>query len=72
MMSSCDSPLDPPPPRAMADALMARAWDDDCPDLERVLLEQAANVIADLLVRLTASNEREEARVAIIQQEDQR
>jgi len=51
---------------------MARAWDDDCPDLERVLLEQAANVIADLLVRLTASNEREEARSATIQQENHR
>jgi hypothetical protein len=65
MTTTCDEPpFDPPPPRAMAEALMSRAWDDDCPDLERVLLEQAARSITGLLVRLAAVSERDEARRA--------
>jgi len=51
-------------PRPLADALMSRAWEDDCPDLERVLLEQAARSITGLLVRLAAVSERDEARSA--------
>jgi len=63
MNAACDEPpFDPPPPRAMAEALMSRAWDDDCPDLERVLLEAAANTITNLLARLAAVSERDEAR----------
>jgi hypothetical protein len=63
MTDACDQPpFDPPPPRAMAEALMSRAWDDDCPDLERVLLEAAANTITNLLARLAAVSERDEAR----------
>lgn len=57
-----DAPFDIPPPREMADTLMARAWDDDTPDRERLLLEQGARVIEHLLARLALATEHEEAR----------
>jgi hypothetical protein len=57
-----DQPFDLPAPRAMADTLMARAWDDDCPDCERLLLEQAALTITHLLARLAVATEQAEAR----------
>jgi len=57
-----DLPFDLPAPRVLADTLMARAWDDDTPDRERLLLEQAARTITHLLVRLAIANEHAEAR----------
>lgn len=57
-----DAPLDLPAPRVLAEQLMARAWDDDCPDRERLLLEKAALVITRLLVRLAMAAEHAEAR----------
>jgi hypothetical protein len=57
-----DPPFDLPAPRVLADTLMGRAWDDDTPDRERLLLEQAARVIQHLLVRLANANEHAEAR----------
>ena len=57
-----DPPFDLPAPRALADTLMGRAWDDDTPDRERLLLEQAARVIEHLLVRLAIATEHAEAR----------
>jgi hypothetical protein len=57
-----DAPFDLPPPREMADALMSRAWDDDTPDIERLMLEQAARVIEHLLARLAVATEHAEAR----------
>jgi hypothetical protein len=55
-------PFDLPSPRVMADTLMARAWDDDTPDGERLLLEQGALTITHLLARLAVANEHAEAR----------
>lgn len=46
-----DAPFDLPPPRVLADTLMSRAWDDDTPDRERLLLEQAALTITHLCGR---------------------
>ena len=60
-----DHPFDLPPARELADTLMARAWDDDTPDRERLLLEQAALTITRLAGRcvdLAAVIEREELR----------
>jgi hypothetical protein len=57
-----DLPFDLPAPRVLADTLMSRAWDDDTPDGERLLLEQAARVIEHLLVRLAIATEHGEAR----------
>jgi hypothetical protein len=57
-----DAPFDLPAPRVLADACMARAWDDACPDSERLLLEQAARVIEHLLARLAVATEHAEAR----------
>jgi hypothetical protein len=60
-----DYPFDLPAPRVLADACMARAWDDDTDDASRLLLEQAALVIAHLAGRcvdLAAVLEREELR----------
>ncbi len=59
-----DAPFDLPAPRVLADTLMSRAWDDDTPDRERLLLEQAALTITHLLARLAVATEREEARRA--------
>jgi len=59
-----DQPFDLPAPRVLADTLMGRAWDDDCDDRERLLLEQAARVIEHLLARLAIATERAEARRA--------
>ncbi len=59
-----DAPFDLPAPRALADTLMARAWDDDTPDRERLLIEQAARVIEHLLARLAVASEHDEARRA--------
>ncbi len=59
-----DAPFHLPTPRAMADQCMARAWDDDTPDRERLLLEQAALTITHLLARLAAATEHAEARRA--------
>jgi hypothetical protein len=59
-----DHPFDLPSPRTLAEACMARAWDDDTDDASRLLLEQAARVIEHLLVRLAAATEREELRRA--------
>jgi hypothetical protein len=57
-----DPPFDLPAPRVLADACMARAWDDETPDRERLLLEQAALTITHLLARLAAATEYAEAR----------
>jgi hypothetical protein len=57
-----DAPFDIPPPREMADTLMSRAWDDDTPGRERLLLEQAALTITHLLARLAVATEYAEAR----------
>jgi hypothetical protein len=57
-----DAPFDLPAPRVLADTLMSRAWDDDTPDQERLLLEQAARVIEHLLARLAMATEHAEAR----------
>jgi len=59
-----ETPFDLPAPRVLADTLMARAWDDDTPDRERLLLEQAARVIEHLLARLAIATEHAEARGA--------
>jgi hypothetical protein len=59
-----DHPFDLPAPRVLAGMLMGRAWDDDTPDRERLLLEQAARVIEHLLVRLAVATEHAEARRA--------
>ena len=55
-------PFDLPAPRVLADTLMSRAWDDDVPDRERLLLEQAARVIEHLVARLAMATEHAEAR----------
>lgn len=57
-----DQPFDLPAPRVLAEQLLARAWDDDCPDRERLLLEQGARVIEHLLARLAIVTEHAEAR----------
>lgn len=57
-----DLPFDLPAPRVLADTLMARAWDDDTPDGERLLLEQAALTITRLLARLAMVAEHAEAK----------
>ncbi len=57
-----DPPFDLPAPRMLADTLMARAWDDDTPDGERLLLEQAALMITRLVARLAMAAEHAEAR----------
>lgn len=64
MDANSELPFSVPPPRVMAEQLMERAWDDSCPDRERLLLEQAALTIQRLLVELAAVNERDEARQA--------
>lgn len=57
-----DPPFDLPAPRVLADTLLSRAWDDDTPDRERLLMEQAARVIEHLLARLAVATEHAEAR----------
>ncbi len=57
-----EPPFDLPAPRVLADTLMSRAWDDDTPDRERLLLEQGAQVIEHLLARLAMATEHAEAR----------
>ena len=57
-----DLPFDLPAPRALADTLMGRAWDDDTPDRERLLLEQGAVTITHLLARLAIVTEHAESR----------
>ena len=57
-----EPPFDLPAPRVLADTLMSRAWDDDTPDRERLLLEQAALTITALLARLAMATEHAEAR----------
>jgi hypothetical protein len=59
-----DLPFDLPAPRGLADTLMARAWDDETPDRERLLLEQGARVIEHLLARLAVATEHAEAMTA--------
>jgi len=59
-----EPPFDLPAPRVLADALMARAWDDDTADRERLLLEQGALTITHLLARLAVTTEHAEARRA--------
>jgi hypothetical protein len=62
-----DLPFDLPAPRALADACMARAWDDDTDDASRLILEQAALAITHLAGRcvdLAAVIERGELRRA--------
>jgi hypothetical protein len=59
-----EPPFDLPAPRVLAEVCMARAWDDDTPDRERLLLEQAARVIEHLLARLAMVAEHAEARGA--------
>ena len=63
MDANYDEPLfDLPTPRVLADTLMSRAWDDDTPDRERLLLEQGALTITHLLARLAMATEIAEAR----------
>jgi hypothetical protein len=62
MDANHEPPFDLPAPRVLADTLMSRAWDDDVPDRERLLLEQAARVIEHLLARLAMATEHAEAR----------
>ena len=63
MDANDDEPLfDLPAPRVLADTLMSRAWDDDTPDRERLLLEQGALTITHLLARLAVEREHAEAR----------
>jgi hypothetical protein len=62
--SQDDQPFDLPAPRVLADTLLSRAWDDDTPDRERLLLEQAALTITHLLARLAVATEHAEARRA--------
>ena len=63
MDANNDEPLfDLPTPRVLADTLMSRAWDDDTPDRERLLLEQGALTITHLLARLAVEREHAEAR----------
>lgn len=60
-----DLPPNLPAPRVLADACMARAWDDDTDDASRLLLEQAALTITHLCGRcvdLAAVAEREQLR----------
>jgi hypothetical protein len=60
-----DQPFDLPAPRVLAEACMARAWDDGTDDESRLLLEQAALTITHLAGRcvdLAAVIEREELR----------
>jgi len=57
-----DKGLPLPPPRELVESLLARAWDDDVADRERLLLEQAALAIQGLLVELAAVSEQAEAR----------
>jgi hypothetical protein len=57
-----DEELSLPMPRQLAESLMARAWDDNVADRERLLLEQAALAIQGLLVELAAVSEQAEAR----------
>lgn len=60
-----DYPFHLPAPRVLADACMARAWDDGTDDDSRLLLEQAALTITHLAGRcvdLAAVIEREELR----------
>jgi hypothetical protein len=57
-----EPPFDLPAPRVLADTLMSRAWDNDTPDRERLLLEQAALTITALLARLAMATEHAEAR----------
>ena len=57
-----DAPFDLPAPRDLADRCMARAWDDDCDDASRLLLEQAALTITRLLARLAMVAEHAEAK----------
>ena len=57
-----DRPFDLPAPRVLADQCMERAWDDDVPDRERLLLEQAAVTITHLLARLAMVAEHAEAK----------
>lgn len=62
MDATHDTPFDLPAPRVLAESLMSRAWDDDTPDRERLLLEQAARMIEHLLARLAMATEHAEAR----------
>lgn len=64
MDADAELPFAMPPPRELAEQLMSRAWDDCCPDRERLLLEQGAIAIQSLLVELAAVSERDEARRA--------
>lgn len=60
-----DKPYTLPAAATLAERLMARAWDDDVSDPDRLLFEQAADAINELmarLVRLAAAGERCEAR----------
>ncbi|MFM7185755.1 MAG: hypothetical protein ACKO4Z_13425, partial [Planctomycetota bacterium] len=57
-----NQPFDLPGPRVLAEQLLARAWDDDVADGERLLLEQGARMIEHLIVRLAVASERDEAR----------
>jgi hypothetical protein len=57
--------IDVPSPAAVADSLLARAWDDEVSDGDRLLLEQGAVAIQQLMGRclaLAAAGERREAK----------
>lgn len=57
-----DCPFDLPAPREVAERCMARAWDDDADDASRLVLEQAAVTITQMLARLAMVAEHAEAK----------
>ncbi len=59
-----DKPYTLPAATTLAERLMDRAWDEDVSDPDRLLFEQAADAINELmtrLLRLAAAGERHEA-----------
>jgi hypothetical protein len=59
-----DKPYTLPAPMVVADRAEQRAWDDDCDDVSRLVLEMAADTIRQLMTRcvtLAAAAERVEA-----------
>jgi len=58
-----------PSPDAVRAACARRCWDDDCDDVSRVLLEQAADTIRGLMLRcgkLSKSLEASEMQTALL------
>lgn len=42
-------------PQQIADACLERAWQDECPDYERMLLEMASKTIEMVMARVVAN-----------------